>query len=385
LKKQANLPIRESQARSPVKDPFALVFLPTPRTLDTGWQHVLCSPTAEKHEEETPPPDLGGLPDDILIPWQRMLSLLRTIMDVPVALVLRTHPLDMEVLLVSQDESAPIPAAQWAPLALTGSFCEKVMATRARLLVEDARNEAKGTGSPAMDHGIAYLGEPIFSADGSVFGILCVLDQKPNPFPHQTLLTEFRHTMESQLLLMESRRALAHEIEKTTALTQRLAREAATDPLTGLRNRRSFDGRFQQEIARHKRAKTPLSIIICDLDRFREFNDTKGRTAGDELLVTLATLFKERLRTHDLIWRTGGDEFLLLLPDTPLMGAVEVVESVRALVEERAQLQPAPNRVTMSAGVTNFNPKESQDGCLNRCNRLLEAAKAKGRNCVILG
>ena len=341
---------------------------------------MLRSQNAEKYEEEIPSSDLGGLPDDMLIPWQRMLSLLRTIMDVPVALVLRTLPPDMEVLVASQEESAP-----WAPLPLSGSFSEKVMTTRARLLVEDARNDAEWTGTPAMDRGRAYLGEPIFHSDGSLFGTLCVLDQKPNTFPHQALLTEFRHTMESHLLLMESRRALAHEIEKTTALTQRLAREATTDPLTGLPNRHSFDERFRQEIARHKRAKHPLSIIICDLDRFREFNDTKGRTAGDGLLVTLADLFKERLRTHDLIWRWGGDEFLLLLPDTPLMGAVEVVESVRALVEEKAQLETAPNRVTLSAGVTNFNPNESQDDCLNRCNRLLEAAKEKGRNCVILG
>lgn len=346
---------------------------------------MLCSPTAERYEEETPPPDLGGLPDDILIPWQRMLSLLRTIMEVPVALVLRAHPLDMKVLAMSQDESAPVSPDQWAPLTLTGCFSEKVMTTRARLLVEDTRNESEWTGTPSMGHGIAYLGEPIFSSDGSVFGTLCVLDQKPNSFPHQALLTEFRHTMESHLRLIESRRALAHETEKTTSLTQRLTREAAIDPLTGLLHRRTFDERFHQEIARHKRAKHPLSIIICDLDRFREFNDTKGRAAGDELLMTLARLFKERLRTHDLIWRWGGDEFLLLLPDTPLMGAVEVVESVRCLVEEKAQQKTAPNRVTLSAGVTNFDPTESQDNCLTRCNQLLETAKEKGRNCVILG
>jgi len=351
-------------------------FSANPRTLDTGWQHVLCSPTVEKETEETLPSKESGLPDELQTPWQRMVSLLRMTMDVPMALVMHHQNADMDVLVASQEGSPP--------LALPEYLSDKMRTSGARLLVEDARNEPEWSRHAAMAPGvIACLGEPIRHADGRLFGTLCVMDQKPNAFPHHDLLTEFRCTMEAHLDLMATRRALTLEAEKNEALSQQLAREATTDPLTGLLNRNSFEERFFQEIARHKRAEHPLSIIICDLDRFKELNDTKGRSAGDELLVTLATLFKERLRAHDLIWRWGGDEFLLLLPDTPLMGAVEVVESVRHLVEEKAQLETT--RVTLSAGVTNFNPNESQDDCLARCNRLLEAAKEKGRNCVILG
>ncbi|BCS98257.1 hypothetical protein DSLASN_38890 [Desulfoluna limicola] len=337
---------------------------------------MLCSPTPEIHKEETLPPTESGLPDELQTPWQRIVSLLRTTMNVPMALVMCHQTPGMQLLVMSQEESIP--------LALPGYFSDKMKSSGDRFLVEDARNDPGWAEHPPADSDvIACLGEPIRHSDGSLFGTLCVVDQKPNTFPGHSLLTEFRHTMEAHLDLMATRRALTLEAEKSAALSHKLAREATTDPLTGLLNRHNFEERFFQEIARHKRAEHPLSIIICDLDRFKELNDTKGRSAGDELLVTLATLFKDRLRAHDLIWRWGGDEFLLLLPDTPLMGAVEVVESVRHLVEEKAQLETT--RVTLSAGVTNFNPNESQDDCLARCNRLLEAAKEKGRNCVILG
>jgi len=317
---------------------------------------VLNSQTTEHTLPATRPPEEGELTPDIRESWQRMLSLLRSLLDVPVAFVMRPCANGMEAVVMSRDDSAP----PWT---------------------EEAPALAQGLGT----HGAgACLAEPICHADGQVFGTLCIMDTKPNPFTHRALLTEFRHTMEAHLALRKTRLALAEETKRAEALSSQLAREALTDPLTGLLHRCTFSDRFHQEIARHKRAHHPLSLILCNLDHFRPYNAAMGRARGDALLVTLAGLLKARLRTHDLVWRWGGDEFLLLLPDTPLMGAVEVVESIRHIVEATTENEPDP-RVTLSAGATNLAPEEPQDTCLDRCNNLLKAAKAKGRNCVILG
>ena len=328
---------------------------------------MLSSSTAESRET-TPLPSATACKNNE-VPWQRMVSLLRRTMGASVA------------LLLTDAEDGPEMAAI-SPQSAQGLAPD----TSARITTASSQSPSTGHGpiqhsvtdQPGLPGPAELFGVPLFNPNGSHYGTLCVLVQAPAPVPHIELLSEFARTMETHLCLAETRHALARESKKR-------AEEATTDHLTGLLNRHSFPQRFHEEVTRHKRAKHPLSLIICDLDRFKELNDTRGRAAGDTLLIDLATRFKGRLRTHDLIWRWGGDAFLILLPETPLMGAVEVVESMRRLVEEKVQPKETKCRITLSAGVTNFNASESGDACLDRCNRLLKAAKEKGRNCVILG
>ncbi|WP_300669512.1 sensor domain-containing diguanylate cyclase [Desulfoluna sp.] len=342
---------------------------------------MLSSPAAENETPETLPPERDGLPHDIHIPWQRMVSLLRTLLEAPVVLIVRADGPETEAVVIDRDKACPWPSNETAALSLAEAFSEKVMATRARLIVKDASKKPEETGHPRLK---ACLGEPLLHADGRVFGALCALDTAPNPFVHQALLTEFRHAMETHLTLMETRDALVRETALRSDLTEQWTREAITDAVTGLPNPNTFPERFHQEIARHTRADHPLSLILCGLDHFQKYNDTRGQAAGDALLASLAELFTARLRTHDLIWRWSGDQFFLLLPDTPLMGAVEVVEAVRHIVEEKTR-DHTPPQVTLSAGATSYTPPETEETCLTRCNTLLNAAKKKGRNCVILG
>ena len=328
---------------------------------------MLSSPAAETKEAPLlTPADTCKVKE---IPWQRMVSLLRTVMGAPVALLLKDTTVGPKVAVIS-----PQSAQGFTPDTSTRINSASALSSSE----PHGPKQHQVSDQPGFPGPAKILGEPLFNPDGSLYGTLCLLDQTPDPFPNPELLSEFARTMETHLCLAETRQALTRESKKRVE-------EAATDPLTGLLNRHSFPQRFHEEVARHKRAKRPLSIIICDLDRFKELNDTQGRAAGDTLLVDLATRFKGRLRAHDLIWRWGGDAFLLLLPETPIMGAVEVVESMRRLVEEKVQPKETKHRITLSAGVTNFNSSESGDACLNRCNKLLKAAKEKGRNCVILG
>ncbi|VFQ43691.1 GGDEF domain-containing protein [Desulfoluna butyratoxydans] len=342
---------------------------------------MLISPTPEALHPAPKAPETEELPRDIRLRWQAMVSLLRTLLDVPVAFVYCGSGPEADTVVISRDDSAPWPHDG----AAARDMGINVAASGRPLVVEGIPSAHGHRKSPAASHGFAAcLAEPLRRPDGGTYGALCVMDTAANSFAHRALVTEFRHTMETHLALMETRQALADEEQKADALAEQLARETHTDPLTGLLHRCTFADRFHQEIARHKRAHHPLSLILCNLDHFRQYNTAMGRTRGDTLLVTLAGLFKGRLRAHDLVWRWGGDEFLLLLPDTPLMGAVEVVESIRHIVEATTENEPDP-RVTLSAGATNLAPEETQDACLNRCNSLLKAAKAKGRNCVILG
>ena len=345
---------------------------------------MFCSPTAMP--KDAPTPHTKDPMIALITSWQRVLSLLRMVMETPVALIIGTTPLAMPPLVAAQ-EPWPLPHISLETLTTAAEdTMERVAAIRNRRLIQNDPGTPFEEIIAVKESGlITLLAEPICRPDGSLFATLCVLDTVSHTPVHRAMLTECKYTMENHLALMETRSALSHEIEEREALTQRLTREAVTDPLTGLLNRHSFTERFHQEVTRHERGKRPLSLIICNLDRFQEFNNTQGHSAGDALLVTLATLFKNRLRAHDLIWRWEGDEFLLLLPDTPLMGAVEVVEAVRIMVEERSHRGTPPSQVTLSAGVTSHTPSESKDSCLNRCTQLLKDAKEKGRNCVILG
>ena len=116
-------------------------------------------------------------------------------------------------------------------------------------------------------------------------------------------------------------------------LTEELTQEAMTDPLTGLYNRRFFDDALEREIAAAQRRRTPFSVVMLDIDRFKQVNDTWGHDAGDAVLQALARLLERGIRGSDIAARYGGEEFALLMPDTPVAGAAERAEILRRDLE----------------------------------------------------
>ena len=161
---------------------------------------------------------------------------------------------------------------------------------------------------------------------------------------------------------------------------------AGMDALTGCMNRRALMKLAGHEVARSERTGMPLAIVALDLDHFKDVNDTYGHSGGDATLCAVVTLMKARLRSADVVSRIGGEEFLLLLPDTDAMAAAGVVqELLRAVEAMRVDYDGSVIGVTLSAGVTQRLPRgDSWTGMMNRADRALYAAKAAGRNCLMV-
>ena len=163
---------------------------------------------------------------------------------------------------------------------------------------------------------------------------------------------------------------------------------AVVDPLTGLNNRHFLDAYMDKLISRSKRRNTPISLLITDIDKFKRVNDTYGHDAGDEALREFARRLRGTVRGADLACRFGGEEFLVLMPDTTEQMAVQVAERLRKSIEEMPfdiTGESDPLSVTTSVGVTSFNPElDDSKTLLKRADNALYEAKSQGRNRVVL-
>jgi diguanylate cyclase (GGDEF)-like protein/PAS domain S-box-containing protein len=158
------------------------------------------------------------------------------------------------------------------------------------------------------------------------------------------------------------------EREELLVQVQEMARR---DPLTGLPNRRALEEQLPQVMARARRSGSPLSLAILDIDHFKHYNDTHGHLAGDEVLRACARAWDGALRGEDTVARVGGEEFLVLLPDTDDEQAAEIIERLRART---------PMDQTCSAGLASWDHTETIDDLLRRADEALYLAKAGGRD-----
>jgi len=162
-----------------------------------------------------------------------------------------------------------------------------------------------------------------------------------------------------------------------------LERQATTDPLTQLLNRRGFEARATLALALAIRNERPLSVLTLDIDFFKRINDTYGHDVGDVVLQTLARTLLQRARQTDVVARFGGEEFVLLLPDTDVKGAEYMAENLRQTI---AALEITPvGHITVSIGVSSLylnQAKDSLNEMIKRSDAALYEAKFSGRNKV---
>jgi diguanylate cyclase (GGDEF)-like protein len=180
---------------------------------------------------------------------------------------------------------------------------------------------------------------------------------------------------------------LAFTLQDKVAAQAELVRLAATDPLTGLSNRRILDSRLDEEWLRARRNGSPMSVLFVDVDYFKGFNDTYGHAAGDEVLAAVAECIDSVVRRPvDLVARYGGEEFAVVLPDTSAEGAANVAEKIRRKVQGMSLFygESEHGTVTVSVGCATCLPAQggSASGLMAAADAQLYAAKSAGRNRV---
>lgn len=193
-----------------------------------------------------------------------------------------------------------------------------------------------------------------------------------------------RRALEEHILQLneELESRVAQRTRELALANEELERLARQDALTGLPNRRVATERLAAEFQAMRRTGAPYAVLMLDIDFFKRVNDTWGHEVGDQVLKRLAQVLRASVRATDLAARLGGEEFVVLLPDTPLEAALSVAEKIRQAVQ--AASDPVAGTVTVSIGVALASPQDrNEDDVLRRADAGLYAAKSAGRNRVV--
>lgn len=270
------------------------------------------------------------------------------------------------------------------PLAMVQRFGN----TREPFIVPDiAAHDAVGLlplAAPNQIRGLVTV--PLLNSADRVTGALSLLDLKPLALDakHIDLLMDLARRVADEFdrrpfccTSQNVRRAAHHDDEDRLVVLERLA---LTDPLTELPNRRAGEQALAREMARARRLRSDLCLALLDVDRFKKVNDLNGHAVGDQVLGEISRILRMSLRASDLAVRWGGDEFLVLLPDITLEGALAFLHRIRTQVEGLSV--PGVGRFTWSAGVVGVGPDEDARVALVRADAKLYEAKAAGGNCV---
>lgn len=174
---------------------------------------------------------------------------------------------------------------------------------------------------------------------------------------------------------------IIRDISKRVKLQQKLFQQSITDPLTGLYNRRYFDKILKSEFERSERYKRSFSVIVVDIDGFKQVNDLYGHSFGDEILIKAKDVFEKSLRKLDSAYRYGGDEFGMILPETPKEGAMDVAERVRGRFIKKCKLNDRRIRLSLSIGLASF-PEDGKDenSLIGAADRRMYHSKGEGGN-----
>jgi len=201
------------------------------------------------------------------------------------------------------------------------------------------------------------------------------------------MLVETKNLVNSGKDLQGRMTSSSQELENLRQKLEKSKKDAETDALTGLLNRRGFESRLTREIKKAQLSGTIFSIIMLDLDHFKLVNDTHGHLVGDSILKALGTLMRQQLKGKDIPGRFGGEEFILLLPETRLQAACSVAENIRETLASREWKQKDSGKnmgkITLSLGVAQYRINEPAKSLIDRADKALYLAKDKGRNRVV--
>ncbi|RZI42321.1 sensor domain-containing diguanylate cyclase [Herbaspirillum sp. HC18] len=291
-------------------------------------------------------------------------------------------------VIVFGDAPAALPEGDRSMGAIETAFCYEVSASDEAVAVTDAskhRTLAEHrhvVGSPYIRF---YASYPIYNADKSVAGQVCLIDYTPR--------SSFREGEKQSLADLAAlvERELELRVVSATQLdlekkNKNLRRKSLIDPLIGTWNRGAIMRILTIEAIRCDKAGVPLSLIVADLDYFKKINDTYGHPAGDAVLVKVASRLRSCIRPQEALGRYGGEEFLIVLPGASHETAMSVAERMRVAVAGQPEvIGGATLHLTVSAGVasTDMFPTATTEELISRADMALYAAKDGGRNRVV--
>ncbi|OWK32527.1 sensor domain-containing diguanylate cyclase [Sphingomonas mucosissima] len=294
-------------------------------------------------------------------PFEKIVTLVRTVLAVPIA----------TVTLVDRDrqwfKAKRGLEADQTPRSV--SFCTHTIKQREPLIVEDAELDPRFAGSALVagpPHIKSYAGIPLRTPEGYNIGSLCAMDTRPRRFSPADIA-----------IMSNFASIVCDELE--------LRMIAQVDQLTGALTRRGFIEHADREIARTRRNGRPATLVMLDLDHFKSINDTHGHAVGDQVLQKVAAVVRATLRPSDVLGRLGGEEFAVLLPETGAVEAATAVERLRGMIAAQPiALENAKTlHVTASFGAASLDSETTSFvSWLKQADTMLYAAKAAGRNCA---
>jgi diguanylate cyclase (GGDEF)-like protein len=264
---------------------------------------------------------------------------------------------------------------------------QQVTSTREPLVIPDiTKHSLFGIGLQPPALGVrAFATIPLITSAGRLVGAMSVIDLQPQTLTalQLDLLLRAGHRIADELAnyyrdeLAETDDANGWRSRERWAALERLA---LTDRVTGLFNRHAGELALEREVARARRTRAPFSLVLIDVDHFKQVNDRHGHAAGDEVLKQVSTILTSTFRASDLAVRWGGDEFLVFLPDVTVGGAMVFAERARSQVE--ALSFDSIGQVTLSAGIAQVRPDEDARAAIRRADAQLYEAKRSGRNLI---
>jgi len=174
------------------------------------------------------------------------------------------------------------------------------------------------------------------------------------------------------------------ELVRLQETLDQVSQQARHDPLTGSLNRKGLDEVMEREVARGRRAETPLCVALLDVDNFKQINDRLGHATGDAALVHLAEVVRSVMRPQDMLARYGGEEFVIVLPDTALASSIEAMQRLQRELTKKFFLKDNEKLlITFSAGVAQLTPSEDSQDAIARADQAMYLAKRQGKNRVV--
>ena len=202
-----------------------------------------------------------------------------------------------------------------------------------------------------------------------------------------TLLEKTRNMQETNQALEEQLDKAGEEVHGLKKTLKEVQRQSVTDSLTKIYNRKFFDQHIAKSIADARESDEPLCLVMSDIDHFKKFNDTFGHQTGDQVLRLVAMTLSTNTKGADLVCRYGGEEFVMILPNTDLQGAIAISEKVRKAIQAKELLKRSTNeklgRITASFGIALLRPTDTDVTLIERADTALYAAKRNGRNRVV--